>query len=123
MFLFSHLHYFDPIFPFVLKFLLCKDNYLRYTTGKLLLRLNSEDHLKLKYNHLIVFVLLFADENLKIRNYFRELSKEVFLKKNEQIIAKYFLLIILHLNKHMASIPECLKCFNYFEFLAGTRMF
>lgn len=103
LYFFRHLHHFEMLYPYLEAFLICNDTYLRYATGKLMFKLNRDEQLKLKYNQLIVLVLLFADENLKIRNYFQELSKESFLKKNEQIIANNFLIIIMHINQYMVS--------------------
>lgn len=113
-FLCRHLHHFELLYPYLEEFLLHGDNYLRYATGKLILKLNKDEQLRLKYNQLIVLILLFADENLKIRSYFREASKDSFLRNNEQLIAKHFLLIMMHLNNYLVhkSVYLYLNVFN-----------
>ncbi|KAK4886494.1 hypothetical protein RN001_002765 [Aquatica leii] len=93
-----HFEYYDPLVPFLFHVLNDENDYIKFISAKIIMKLVQEEHLRLIEGQYYVFMSLLADKNDILSQNVELFVRECFVKKFPQTIAGSFIPSVVHYN-------------------------
>ncbi|KAF5272447.1 hypothetical protein FQR65_LT04915 [Abscondita terminalis] len=93
-----HFEYYDPLIQFLFHMLNDRNEYIRFISAKIIMKLVQEEHLRLIDGQYYLFMSLLTDKNDILSQSVEMFIKECFVKKFSQTIAGSFIPSVVHYN-------------------------